>query len=362
MISLARLARLGVRGVVRELRHRLLTRLDLSHGWDGWAGPPYSLAWWLTERCNMDCEACWVEHSAAPEMTAREWLAVAEQVRQSAPRITLTGGEPLLHPEFLSIARGVKERGLYLSVNSNGLLLGTAAADLVALGADDISISVDGMAATHDAARGVAGSFARVMDGLATLLAARGSRPFPIVRVNTLLSAANIPELEALHHALGELGVDCHSLQHRWFVSPSMLAAHHEHSRRRLGCDGQALRGFLWDAPTPPAGLAEAVGALAATSGGPRLLLSPELDEGELARYYGSDQPLRTRCVSRWYRLSVLPDGQATPCLGYLVGSVRERPFDQVWNGPEMRAFRLEIARGGLLPGCFRCCGLFSDQ
>jgi len=362
MRSLERLVRLGPSGLLRELRHRALTRLHLGQRRDGWAAPPYSLAWWLTERCNMACEACWVEHARHDEMDAGEWLAVADQLRHAAPRITLTGGEPLLHPELLTIVAGVKQRGLYLSLNSNGLLVGEIAHELVQLGVDDVSISVDGMHDRHDAARGTPGCFTRVMAGIEAMVEARGSSSLPIVRVNTVVSAANVPDLEELHSALAELGVDCHSLQHRWFVSAATFSAHQTESLRRLDCDGRALRGFLWLAPTPPLGLDETVRRLRARRCGPRVLLSPELADDESECYYSSDQPLRTRCVSRWYRLTILPDGMATPCLGYCVGSVRDRPFDQVWNGPELRDFRRELAARGPLPGCSRCCGLFSDH
>jgi hypothetical protein len=59
--------------------------------------------------------------------------------------------------------------------------------------------------------------------------------------------------------------------------------------------------------------------------------------------------------------MSILADGTATPCLGLAAGSVRERPFAAIWNGPEMRRFRGDLAAHGLFPGCVRCCGLFSD-
>jgi len=306
---------------------------------------------------------CWVEAKPRPRLTAAEWLRLADQVRRWRPRITLTGGEPSLHPEMLELAAGVKSRGLYLSLNTNGLRLAGMSEELVALGLDDISVSLDGMAAGHDTVRGRPGAWGRTVEGIRTLLAARGGRGWPVVRVTTVVSAENVEDLEPLHRMLADLGVDCHTLQHRWFVSPALLEAHEEEAGRRLGLDSEGLRGFLWDTPTPVPGLREQVERLRGLRLGPELVSSPDLSPEEMEAYYRSpERALRDACVSRWYRLTILPDGQATPCLGLVVGSVREQAFGSIWNGAPMRRFRRDLVAHGHLPGCLRCCGLFSDQ
>jgi MoaA/NifB/PqqE/SkfB family radical SAM enzyme len=352
-----------VAGVAREAGHRLLTRLPLRALPGGWAPPVYALAWWLTEQCDLRCSMCWVEARPGPRQTAAEWLSLADQVRRWRPRITLTGGEPSLHPEMLELAAGVKSRGLYLSLNTNGLRLAGMSEELVSLGLDDISVSLDGMAAGHDTIRGRPGAWSRTVEGIRTLLAVRGDRGWPVVRVTTVVSAENVDDLEPLHRTLADLGVDCHTLQHRWFVSPALLEAHEQEAGRRLGLDAEGLRGFLWDTPTPVPGLREQVDRLQGLRLGPELVSSPDLSPEETESYYRSpERALRKHCVSRWYRLTILPDGQATPCLGLVVGSVREQAFGAIWNGAPMRRFRRDLAAHGHLPGCLRCCGLFSDQ
>ena len=91
-------------------------------------GLPLSGTLELTPLCNFRCRMCYVRVDALPEgtrlRTAEEWLDLA---RQAAERgmysVTLTGGEPLTHPEFAKIYRGLNEMGLLISVLSNGSLI-----------------------------------------------------------------------------------------------------------------------------------------------------------------------------------------------------------------------------------------------
>ena len=361
---LAAARRLGAWGLAREASHRLLTRLPVTSWPGGWAPPVYALSWWLTEACNLDCSMCWVDDRPRATMAVAHWLKLADEVRWCRPRITFTGGEPTLYPGMLELAEGVKARGLYLSLNTNGLRLtqGDLARRLVAVGLDDISLSLDGMAERHDTIRGRAQAWQSTVAGIRALVAERGRRAAPVIRVTTVVSPENAQDLVPLHRTLAELGVDCHTVQHRWFVAPASLEAHAGEAGRRLGLDARCLEGLVWDSPAPIPGLDQRLREMRGLGLPLRLVQSPPLSPLEMERYYASPvDPVRSRCASRWYRMTILSDGQATPCLGLMLGSVREQPFGQLWNGPAMRRFRKDLAAGGLLPGCARCCGLFSD-
>lgn len=89
--------------------------------------------------CNMDCAMCYVRLS--PEelkakgrlRTADEWLAVGREMRDAGVLfLLLTGGEPLLYPEFKELYLGLRRLGMILTINTNGTLLGEAWADFFA--------------------------------------------------------------------------------------------------------------------------------------------------------------------------------------------------------------------------------------
>ena len=84
----------------------------------------------LLPLCNMNCGMCYVRLSRQ-EMErqgrlrgAEEWLALARQMEQAGVLfLLLTGGEPLLYPEFKTLYPALKKLGMILTVNTNGTLI-----------------------------------------------------------------------------------------------------------------------------------------------------------------------------------------------------------------------------------------------
>ncbi len=94
------------------------------------AGTPLSGNFELTARCNFNCRMCYVhltpeeQRRRGRELTADEWLAIAETARSRGMLfLLLTGGEPLIRPDFRYILTELKKMGLMVSVNSNGSLI-----------------------------------------------------------------------------------------------------------------------------------------------------------------------------------------------------------------------------------------------
>ena len=86
--------------------------------------------------CNMNCDMCYVRLSRA-EMerqgrmrSGAEWLALGRQMAQAGTLfLLLTGGEPLMHPDFKEIYLGLKRMGLILTINTNATLIDEEWAD-----------------------------------------------------------------------------------------------------------------------------------------------------------------------------------------------------------------------------------------
>lgn len=84
----------------------------------------------LTFLCNMHCKMCYVHsnHSETEKksriLTASNWLSLAEEMKKSGVLfLLLTGGEPLLYPEFRSLYVELHRMGMILTVNTNGTLI-----------------------------------------------------------------------------------------------------------------------------------------------------------------------------------------------------------------------------------------------
>ena len=93
-------------------------------------GIPLAGTFELTARCNFNCRMCYVhltpeeQRRRGAELTADEWLAIAEQARsQGMLFLLLTGGEPLIRVDFRYLLTELKKMGLMVSINSNASLI-----------------------------------------------------------------------------------------------------------------------------------------------------------------------------------------------------------------------------------------------
>jgi SynChlorMet cassette radical SAM/SPASM protein ScmF len=116
--------------------------------------------------------------------------------------VKLTGGEPLLHPQFTQILGIIRREGLRLTIETNGVLCTPeVAAEIAKSSPASVAVSIDGAdAATHDFVRGVSGSFAAAQQGVRNLVAV-GIRPqviFSVMRSNVAQVDKMLPMVEEL--------------------------------------------------------------------------------------------------------------------------------------------------------------------
>lgn len=90
----------------------------------------------LLPLCNMNCNMCYVRLSWE-EMerkgrlrTADEWLEIGLQMKETGVLfLLLTGGEPLLFPDFKRLYLELRRMGFILTINTNGTLINEEWAD-----------------------------------------------------------------------------------------------------------------------------------------------------------------------------------------------------------------------------------------
>lgn len=93
----------------------------------------------LLPLCNMNCDMCYVRMNRE-EMeqkgklrSAKEWLTIGREMKEAGTLfLLLTGGEPLLYPEFKEVYLGLKELGFIITINTNGTLITEEWADFFA--------------------------------------------------------------------------------------------------------------------------------------------------------------------------------------------------------------------------------------
>ncbi len=89
-------------------------------------GIPVSGSFELTRKCNFNCKMCYVhctDTSSDKELTTEQWLKIAENAKKEGLLFLLiTGGEPLLRPDFKELYTQFSKMGFMVSINTNGSL------------------------------------------------------------------------------------------------------------------------------------------------------------------------------------------------------------------------------------------------
>lgn len=158
----------------------------------------------ITNRCNLSCRHCGSRCTADGQvLTAEEVEATLRTVEDERPMICLTGGEPMLHPDFFRIAECVHEMGFFWGMTTNATLIKQEDAKrLKQAGMSTVSVSLDGMEQAHDRLRQRKGAWQLALCGLEALQQA-GFRP----QVTTVVHRENLEDLEAMYRLLCGMGI-----------------------------------------------------------------------------------------------------------------------------------------------------------
>lgn len=117
----------------------------------------------------------------------------------------ITGGEPLLCPDWEKICSYITDLGFPWGMTSNGTLIDAAMIQrLHRAGMKTVGISLDGLEKTHDAFRGSPGAFRAAINALRLLC---DSHLFYSVQAITVVTPENLGELEQLYQLLCEIGI-----------------------------------------------------------------------------------------------------------------------------------------------------------
>ncbi len=167
------------------------------------------VAWEMTRACNLACVHCRAGAcaDADPEqLSYDESRSLIDGIAEvGKPILIMTGGEPLLRPDFFDLARYAVKAGLRAVLATNGVLVTPEVArDIAAVGIPRVSISIDGPTAeSHDAFRKVPGAFEASLNGIANLRSAGVG-----VQINTTITRRNRDRLADIMKMAESIGAE----------------------------------------------------------------------------------------------------------------------------------------------------------
>ncbi|MBF0212466.1 MAG: radical SAM protein [Magnetococcales bacterium] len=168
---------------------------------------PIFLSLYITNRCNLKCKYCFVVDPSYSKEFLRSQLSF-DEIReiidtlydQGMRMVFMLGGEPLVHRDFDRIVRYIVEKGVYLQVVSNGLLIHKRLETLRLI--HGLCVSIDGPDDVTDFVRGQ-GVYVAAMEGIR--LAVKNGIP---TRIHAVLTRQNIGQIRVLAETCQQLGIE----------------------------------------------------------------------------------------------------------------------------------------------------------
>jgi len=181
---------------------------------------PFIAIWEVTQACDLACVHC--RASAQPdrnpmELSTEEGKHLIDRIAAlKVPVFVLTGGDPIKRPDLFELIGHARAVGVRVSLTPSAtpLLTRDVVVRLKEAGLARLAVSMDGASAdTHDAFRGMTGSFARTLD------AVRWANEIGLpVQINTTFSRRNIGEIDEIVALMEKLKITLWSV---FFLVPT---------------------------------------------------------------------------------------------------------------------------------------------
>jgi len=286
----------------------------------------------LTSRCNEHCVHCYIPHdSRTDDITPSLFYAVLEQCHEMGVlSLTLSGGEPMLHPNFVEFLRKAKEYDFSVNVLSNLTLLNDEIiAEMKANRLSSVQVSLYSMNADiHDSITQLPGSFVKTRDAILKLIA------------NDIPLQISCPVMKQNKKCYVE--VVKWAEEHRVrAITDYIMMARYDHTTsnldNRLSLEevGDIISDIIDNDPDYKERLVEA-------------------DFADVEKKDTSDEILCGVCISA---ICMVANGNIYPCAGwqnYVCGNVTEQPLWEIWEKSEKVQY-LRSLRKKDMPECIDC-------
>jgi radical SAM protein with 4Fe4S-binding SPASM domain len=311
---------------------------------------PRACVWELTLACNLRCKHCgsFAGSKRDDEMSLEENLKVADDLAAlGCRRVTLSGGEPTLNPDWDRIGKRLADHGVKVNLISNGWHWNEShVARAKAAGLVGAAFSLDGFQAEHDEFR-QAGSFERVVAAIAACVASG----LPVA-VNTTVNKLNVRKLPELRDFI--VGLGAFSMQIQLATPSGNMGAH-----RDLVIDPADLTWLVPQLADLCRHNTRKFFAVAADDIG----YYGRAEQG--LRDDGGDLPFWIGCRAGCQVVGIESSGNVKGCLSlpsgmhgerrFVEGNLRERSLPEIWNAPGAFAYNRQYTEDQLTGFCRVC-------
>ncbi len=288
----------------------------------------------LTSRCNERCVHCYIPHELKNTRIQPElYTSVLMQLKDMGTlNISLSGGEPMCHPQFKDFLRQAKEYDFYVNVLTNLTLLDDETVDIMKnLRLSSVQVSLYSMnPEVHDAITLLPGSFEKTKRAILQLVE------------NDIPLQISCPTMKLNKDDYGDVLRWAHEHKIR-AVTDYIMMARYDHTidnldnRLSLKEVGTVINDILADDIDYQ-----------------RELLQPDFEEKVLNLSYEPDGIV---CGVGVASACMVANGNVYPCAGwqdYVCGNLNEESLHDIWYNSEKMNFLRKI-RNKDFPECMSC-------
>lgn len=286
----------------------------------------------VTLNCNSRCVMCDIwQNKIDGEMAAGEYQKLPPTLRE----INITGGEPFLREDLPEILDVIRRRcgDVRLVVSTHGFMterMRKLAPELKRVAPDlALRISIDGLEATHEEVRGIAGGFQKDMESLAVLKEA-GFRDLGIAMTVMKRNVSEIRRVDELAENLGvDFSVTVATESDIYFGAGKGAFRPDDAEELRRGFEHVIRRHYR--------------------SFRPRAVGRAWFQKTLLGYAQGKGRALACDAGQGFFYLDSRANVYACHILPSRMGNLREQSWEVIWNGGEAARQRRELA------GCEKC-------
>jgi len=292
----------------------------------------------------------WKDNKNVKQLTEDDVRPLLLSLKKLGTKMVLmSGGEALLHPNFFKLCALFKKQGLYITLLSTGILLKKNADNLLKY-VDEIIVSLDGDASTHDAIRNVGGAFSLLSEGIAYL---KKCKPGYRISARTVIHRLNYKVWPSIIETAKTIGVDSISFL------PADVSSQAFNRETLWSADRQQeIAISKEEIPDLQKVLDEIINRFPSEFKEHFIAESPAKLQ-QIVQYYQAVSGLcafpKIRCNAPWVSTVIEPDGSVRPCFFHnVIGSIKRNSLEQIINSKESVLFRkkLDMATD---PICKRC-------
>jgi MoaA/NifB/PqqE/SkfB family radical SAM enzyme len=329
----------------------------------------------LTPACNLRCVMCGqygakgvMKDCAAEEvkkiLPLETYKRIIDEIAPQRPVTYIWGGEPFLYPDIIPLAKYMVDKGLFVSVNTNGTLIERYAEQIVRDKWSCIFVSLDAFRDVNDAIRG-RGSYDRVVAGFRAINREkeRQKSNYPFLGIVTTVTNMNYLDLDNLAEASREYNLDLHIFNLGTYTNDNIVQKQRRFMLEKFDTNIDCLEGYNtgYNKNIDGKKLHEILRNIHGKNYGHPIVTVPVLNPEKTNTYYADlETPVRNHCIVPWCQTNINYNGDVHFCADYpdyILGNIKEQSFEEIYNGDRANLFRKNIhaCAGGMFPGCLRC-------